>query len=172
MEQTAVAILNAHRTMAISTVRPDGWPQTTIVGYANEGFDVFFLIFRSSQKYANIQHDDRISIAIGDEPTSLQELTAVYAGARAREVTDPKQREYAWRLLVRRHPNLADFKVPDFTKTALMLASCKHVSTLDFTQSLGHVEQLTLGGDDGVKTSFTKDEWGSAAGPTRAARAK
>ena len=56
MEHTAVKILNRHGVMAISTVRPDGWPQTTMVGYANQGFDLFFLIFRASQKLANIQH--------------------------------------------------------------------------------------------------------------------
>ena len=110
MEQTAITILNAHRTMSISTLRPDGWPQTTIVGYANEGFDIFFLIFRSSQKFTNIQRDDRVSIAVGAEPASLGELQAVYAGAQVSEVTDPKQRDYAWRLLVQRHPNLADFE--------------------------------------------------------------
>ncbi len=52
MEQPAISILNKHRIMAISTVRPDGWPQTTVVGYANQGFDIIFLIFRASQKFA------------------------------------------------------------------------------------------------------------------------
>jgi hypothetical protein len=37
MQDKAIEILNSHRIMAISTLRPDGWPQTTIVGYANEG---------------------------------------------------------------------------------------------------------------------------------------
>ena len=74
MEQTAITLLNSHRIMAIATARPDGWPQNTIAGYANEGFDIFFLIFRSSQKFANIQCDDRISIAVGGEPSSLGEL--------------------------------------------------------------------------------------------------
>ena len=35
MEQPALQILNDNRVMSIATVRPDGWPQTTIVGYAN-----------------------------------------------------------------------------------------------------------------------------------------
>jgi len=116
MEQTAITILNAHRIMAISALRPDGWPQTTIVGYANEGFDIFFLIFRSSQKLRDIQRDDRVSIAVAEEPKSLGELEAVHAGAHATEVTDPKQRDYAWRLLVERHPNLTGFEPPDFSK--------------------------------------------------------
>lgn len=144
MEQPAIGILDTHQIMAISTVRSDGWPQTTIVGYANEGFVVYFLIFRSSQKFANIQHDDRVSIAVVDETEDIHETRAVYAGAHASEVTDPKQRERAWHLLVERHPNLADFALPDNSKTALMRADCKHLSVLDYSKGLGHTEALTI----------------------------
>ena len=37
VKATAIQILDGHRLMAISTVRSDGWPQTTVVGYANIG---------------------------------------------------------------------------------------------------------------------------------------
>jgi len=122
--------------MAISTVRPDGWPQTTIVGYANDGLTIYFVIFRSSQKFANIAHDDRISIAVGEEPRDLHSLKAVYAGAHASEVTDLKQAAHAWRLLTARHPNLSHLEVPDQAETALMCAACKYVSVLDYSQDL------------------------------------
>ena len=145
MERTAITILNAHRTMAISTVRPDGWPQTTIVGYANEGFDLFFMILRSSQKFANISHDDRISVAIGAEPQSLDQVQATYAAAHASEITDPRQREYAWRLLVQRHPNLADFELPDSSEVALMSANCEHVSVVDYGRGFWRREDLASG---------------------------
>jgi nitroimidazol reductase NimA-like FMN-containing flavoprotein (pyridoxamine 5'-phosphate oxidase superfamily) len=137
MENEAIHILNAHRVMAISTVRPDGWPQTTIVGYANDGLLIYFLISRDSQKFANIQNDDRVSLAIGQEPGDLRELEAVYAAARAAELTGPRQRKQAWRLLVERHPNLADFELPDEAKAALMVARCEHLSVLDFAKGLG-----------------------------------
>ena len=42
MEQPALQILNDNRIMSIATVRPDGWPQSTIVGYANEGVAAVF----------------------------------------------------------------------------------------------------------------------------------
>ena len=144
MKQAGIEILDSHRIMAVSTVRPDGWPQTTFVGYASEGFDIFLMIFRSSQKAANIAHDDRISIAVGDEPESMSELRAVYAAAHASEVTDPKQRDYAWALLQRRHPNLAGFDLPDPAESVLMRATCQYVSVLDYTQGIGHREELTL----------------------------
>lgn len=131
--------------MAISTVRPDGWPQTTIVGYANDGWDVYFMIFRSSQKFANIAANDRVSIAISNETSHLGDIKAVYAGAHAAEVIDPKERDLAWSMLLERHPNLADFGPPDLTDAALMRATCKYVSVLDYSKGIGYAEALTIG---------------------------
>lgn len=143
MLQPAIQILDSHRMMAISTVRPDGWPQTTIVGYANQGWTIYFLIFRSSQKFANIAHDGRISIAVNREPDHLSDIKAVYAGAHAAEVTDAREREIAWNLLMERHPNLADFGPPSDDE-AMMHAACKYVSILDYSQGIGHTETLTV----------------------------
>jgi len=142
--QPAIEILDAHRMMAISTVRPDGWPQTTMVGYANQGWRLYFLIFRSSQKFANIQRDDRVAIAVSGETSFLSEIKAVYAGAHAAELTDPKERANAWMSLLERHPNLADFGLPDDSETALMCAQCKYVSVLDYSKGIGHAEALTV----------------------------
>jgi len=139
-----VAILEQNRIMAISTVRPDGWPQTTIVGYASDGFVLYFLIFRASQKFANISADDRVSVAIGQEPRDLREAKAVYAGAFAAEVVSPTEREHAWRLLMARHPNLSGTPMPDVSQTALMRAECRHVSVIDYSKGLGHADALHL----------------------------
>ena len=160
MDDNAIEILDTQGTMAISTLRADGWPQTTIVGYANDGLTLYFLIFRSSQKYANIQHDNRISIAVAPEPAQLVELKAVYAGATAQEITDSQDRSEAWRLLMERHANLAGFKIPGADEAVFMQAKCRHVSVLDFSQGLGHREQLTID-ESGVVTDerLCKDAW-------------
>jgi nitroimidazol reductase NimA-like FMN-containing flavoprotein (pyridoxamine 5'-phosphate oxidase superfamily) len=164
MEQSAVKILESHRLMAISTLRPDGWPQTTIVGYANDGLLLYFMIFRSSQKLANIQRDDRVSIAVGDEPRDFQSLKAVFAGAHAWEVTDADQRIHAWRLLTQRHPNLADFGVPDESEAALMCAACKYVSVLDYGKGFGHTDSFTVGDSGAVMMHpAEKNSWGISA---------
>jgi len=164
VEHPAIGILNCHRMMSISTVRPDGWPQTTVVGYANKGFDIFFMIFRGSQKFANIQHDDRISIAVATEPTELSQLTAVYAGAHVREITSQNERDDAWRLLMMRNSNLAGFNIPDARDAAFMRATCKYVSVLDYTQGLGHREQIVVD-EQGVSTAvdMSEDHWGTGA---------
>jgi len=153
--------------MAISTLRPDGWPQTTVVGYANRGFEIFFLISQSSQKHANITHDRRISIAVAPEPTELAQLKAVYAGALAEEITDPGERNQAWGLLMERHSNLAGFKIPNAKDAVFMRAQCRYVSVLDFSRGLGHRELLTIDDRGSVtEEDLSPDHWPQTAGET------
>ena len=45
-----LALLDQHRIMTIATLRPDGWPQATTVGYVNEGFTLYFLCGLDSQE--------------------------------------------------------------------------------------------------------------------------
>ena len=158
MNDEAIAIRDQHRPMVISTLRPDGWPQSTIVGYANNGFVLYFLIFRTSQKFANISGDDRVSVAIGEEPQDLREAKAVYAAAFAAEVLDPHEREHAWRLLAERHPNLRGTARPDSSQTALMRAECRHISMLDYSKGLGHTDALHLDTGGGVTRAAIENE--------------
>lgn len=144
MQQPAIDILNANRIMTVATVRPDGWPQATIVGYANEGWSLYFLIYRDSQKFANITRDNRVAITVGSEPTEFHQIKAIYAGCEALELTDLGERSRAWNLLAQRHPNLTDLAPPQNAEVATMVARCRHVSMLDYTQGLGHAESLTV----------------------------
>jgi nitroimidazol reductase NimA-like FMN-containing flavoprotein (pyridoxamine 5'-phosphate oxidase superfamily) len=161
VEEKAIRILDSQRTMALATVRPDGWPQNTVVGYANDGLLVYFLISRASQKFANIEKNDRVALAIAKEPEDLHQLQAVYAGALASEVTDPQQREHCWQLLVERHPNLADYVLPEPSQAAMMRAFCQFVSILDFTEGLGHSDELTIGPSGIPEMAPARtDDWG------------
>ena len=60
-------LLDQHRNMTIATLRPDGWPQATTVGYANDGLTLYFLCGLDSQKARNLARDDRVSLAIDDD---------------------------------------------------------------------------------------------------------
>ena len=35
IKEKILSLLEQHRIMTIATLRPDGWPQATTVGYAN-----------------------------------------------------------------------------------------------------------------------------------------
>lgn len=54
-------LLNEHRVMTMATIRPDGWPQATMVGYVNDGYLLYCFVARNTQKFANVERDPRIS---------------------------------------------------------------------------------------------------------------
>ena len=133
MEQPGITILNSNRIMTIATVRADGWPQTTMVGYANEGWRLYFLIYRTSQKFENISRDNRVSISVGREPSELRDIKAVYAGCHAEEVTELAERSHAWKLLAERHPNLTDLaprKRTRWQQWSRSAATCRFSTTV------------------------------------------
>lgn len=140
----AAAILVDYRIMAIATLRPDGWPQNTLVGFAHDGLDIYFLISPASQKYRNLKQDGRVSLAVGGQPAQLAEAKAVYAGAQAEELIDPAARSKGWQLLNERHPNLMQYQLPEGGQAAIFRARVQHLSVLDYSQGLGHIENHSL----------------------------
>jgi nitroimidazol reductase NimA-like FMN-containing flavoprotein (pyridoxamine 5'-phosphate oxidase superfamily) len=70
-------LLDQHRNMTIATLRPDGWPQATTVGYANDGLTLYFLCGLDSQKARNLALDDRVSLAIDDDTQPVMEITGL-----------------------------------------------------------------------------------------------
>jgi len=60
IRQKILALLDQHRIMTIATLRLDGWPQATTVGYANEGLTLYFLCGPESQKAASLARDERV----------------------------------------------------------------------------------------------------------------
>src|SRR4030065_216925 len=72
-----LALLDQHRIMTIATLRPDGWPQATTVGYVNEGLTLYFLCGLDSQKAANLARDDRVSLTIDHDTPDLMAITGM-----------------------------------------------------------------------------------------------
>jgi len=163
MKAKAVEILDQNRLMAIATLRSDGWPQSTMVGYANEDILLYFVISRESQKFANIARDDRVSIVIGRDFHGPSEIKALSIAARADEVRDPAQRERALRLIFDRHPELAQLPKPNVEHSAVMRAYPSIITILDYSKGFGHADLLTVGMDGLTEmTPARADDWGFA----------
>ena len=161
MKAKAIKILDENRLMAIATVRPDGWPQATMVGYANEGILLYFAISRESQKFGNIAADDRVSIVIGRDFHDPRTIKALSIAARASEVRDPTQRQRALALLLERHPGLKALEPPPSDHSAVMRANPEIITILDYSRGFGHADLLTVG--PGGLTEMTvarDDDWG------------
>jgi nitroimidazol reductase NimA-like FMN-containing flavoprotein (pyridoxamine 5'-phosphate oxidase superfamily) len=160
MEQKAVDILNQYRLMGLATLRADGWPQATMVSYANEGLLLYFVVSRASQKYANIERDSRVSIVIGRDFEDPAQIKALSIAANASEVRDPKQREQAIDLVLKRHPALAKLGRPELEHSAVMRAYCSIVTILDYSKGFGHADLLTVAPGGVEMTPARDDDWG------------
>jgi nitroimidazol reductase NimA-like FMN-containing flavoprotein (pyridoxamine 5'-phosphate oxidase superfamily) len=88
IREKILALLDQHRIMTIATLRSDGWPQATTVGYVNEDLTLYFLCGLDSQKAANLARDDRVSLTIDHDTPDLMAITGLSMAAHAQVVLD------------------------------------------------------------------------------------
>jgi general stress protein 26 len=151
-------LLQDHRVMTIATLRPDGWPQATMVGYVNDGFLLYCFVARSTQKFANIQRDPRVSIAIGSDAADPLLVQGLSLAGHASEVDDrtefheiaalrlKKFPEYAALAapLARQDGHLRIAPAPKASVVALLRIAPDVISVLDYEHGFGHSELVTF----------------------------
>ena len=145
LKQKILKLLDEHRIMTIATLRPDGWPQATTVGYANEGLTLYFLCGPDSQKAANLARDDRVSLTIDHDTPQVMDITGLSMAARAQVVVDPTEGEKALRLLMRKYPPQESLSLPLPTPADVRIfrVTPTVISVLDYSKGFGHTDLVT-----------------------------
>jgi PPOX class probable F420-dependent enzyme len=148
IRQKILTLLDQHRIMTIATLRPDGWPQATTVGYANDGLTLYFLCGPESQKAANLARDDRVSLTIDHDTPQVMDITGLSMAARATVVVDPTEGEKALRLLMQKYPQQDSLPLPMPTPTDVRIfrVTPTVISVLDYTKGFGHTDLVTCEG--------------------------
>lgn len=147
LRQKILTLLGEHRIMTIATLRPDGWPQATTVGYVNEGMTLWFLCGLESQKSRNLARDNRVSLTIDHDTADVMAITGLSMAARAHRVTDAAEAEKVLRMLPLRYPDAppatASMKMPSASEVALFRVEPVVVSVLDYTKGFAHTDLVT-----------------------------
>ena len=145
IRQKILKLLDEHRIMTVATLRPDGWPQATTVGYVNEGLTLWFLCGLESQKAANIARDDRVSLTIDHDSPDVMAITGLSMAARAKPVTDRAEAEKVLRLLPLRYPDAppAPIEMPKWDEVRLFRVTPVVISVLDYSKGFGHTDLVT-----------------------------
>ncbi len=141
-----LALLDQHRIMTIATLRPDGWPQATTVGYANEGLTLYFLCGLQSQKAANLAQDDRMSLTIDHDTPQVMDITGLSMAAHALAVIDPAEGEKVLRLLMLKYPqqDSLPFPMPAPADVRIFRVIPTVISVLDYSRGFGHTDLVSL----------------------------
>lgn len=162
LRELTVRLLDQHRIMTIATNRPDGWPQATVVGYANEGLTLYCFISRFSQKYANIVRDHRVSIAIASDVATPDEIRGLSMAAKADQLEQRSEFERACEVFMKRYPEYAGLPRPDASAVAMLRITPKFISVLDYSKGFGHSELVTVSLEDFGSTS-SRSNWLASA---------
>ena len=142
MKRKILSLLEAHRIMTIATLRPDGWPQATTVGYVSEGLTLYFLCGLDSQKAANLSRDDRVSLTIDHDTPDLMAITGLSMAAHAERVTDRGEADKVLRLLPLKYPEQKPLpvKMPTPDDVRIFRVTPTVISVLDYSKGFGHTD--------------------------------
>lgn len=141
LKREVLTLLGENRTLCVATIRPDGWPQATMVGYIHDDLTLYFAVARSSQKFANILRDPRVSIAIGhDTPKRIRGLSLA---ARVTEVIDHAEIARINGLLHERYPAQTIF-APREASAAVLKATPLVVSIVNLARGPGKPQLVAL----------------------------
>ena len=140
-----LALLDQHRMMTVATLRPDGWPQATTVGYVNDGLTIYFLCGLDSQKAKNLALDDRISLTIDHDTADLMTITGLSMAAHAHAVEDRSEAEKVLRMLPLKYPDAPPLpmKMPSPDDIRLFRVTPMVISVLDYTKGFSHTDLVT-----------------------------
>ena len=144
VHEKIVAILSGANDMTIATVRPDGYPQATTVGFVNDGVKIYFGTSADSQKARNIALCDKVSLTVALPYNRWEEIQALSMGGRAARVADPKEMARVGRLILKKFPQGADFGPNEADSIAIFSISPEVVSVLDYRKGFGHTELVTV----------------------------
>jgi nitroimidazol reductase NimA-like FMN-containing flavoprotein (pyridoxamine 5'-phosphate oxidase superfamily) len=140
-----LTLMDQHRIMTISTLRPDGWPQATTVGYVNEGLTLYFLCGLDSQKAVNLARDDRVSLTIDHDTPDLMAITGLSMAAHAQAVVDRADAEKVLRMFPLKYPEQIPLPVPMPTPDDVRIfrVTPTVISVLDYSKGFGHADLVT-----------------------------
>lgn len=140
-----LTLLDQHRIMTIATLRPDGWPQATTVGYVNDGLTLYFLCGLDSQKAANLARDDRVSLTIDHDTPDLMAITGLSMAAHAQAVVDLAEANKVLAMLPLKYPEQIALPIPMPTaeEVRIFRVTPTVISVLDYAKGFGHTELVT-----------------------------
>jgi nitroimidazol reductase NimA-like FMN-containing flavoprotein (pyridoxamine 5'-phosphate oxidase superfamily) len=137
-----LTLLDQHRIMTIATLRPDGWPQATTVGYVNEGLALYFLCGLESQKAANLARDDRVSLTIDHDAPQVMEITGLSMAGHAQPVLEGAEAEKVLSMLPQKYPEQVNLpgRMPTADQVRIFRVTPIVISVLDYTKGFAHTD--------------------------------
>ena len=151
LQSKILDVLSDCKDMTIATIREDGYPQATVVSYANDGLKIYFGCGDQSQKAKNIARNNKVSVTITRDYLDWDTIEGISMGGIAEPVTDPKEIAQGARLMLVKFPQIVKQLPPNVTGIAdlkgmsFYRVTPKVISLLDYTKGFGHTDLVAVG---------------------------
>ena len=155
LKKTILALLDESRVMSLATLRPDGWPQVTTVGYVHDDLVLYFVVALTSQKFLNIQHDPRVSVAIARDPIDRPRIRGLSMAALASQVTEKGDVVRLNKLIAARYPAYAVF-APREASTMVFRATPTVISVVDDAKGVSQPRVLQVGAEAAIAVTLAE----------------
>jgi PPOX class probable F420-dependent enzyme len=143
-EAFVLDLLRRHNILTLATVREDGWPQATTVGYANDGLTLYVGCGAESQKARNIRRCPKVSLTVDHDEEDWSQIQGLSMGATAEIVTDPAEIGRIAGLMLAKFPQLRAMALPEPDALAFLRITPRVISVLDYIKGFGHTELVEV----------------------------
>lgn len=142
--QFVLNIIARTQDLSLATVRPDGFPQATVVSYANDGLTLYVGIGLDSQKAHNIRQNPRVSLTITPAYRDWMHIEGVSMAGLATLVDNRDEMEHAADCMLRRFPEIKEWTsgVASLPWAGAIFVKIVPtiISVLDYQKGFGHTE--------------------------------
>ena len=129
-------VLQSQHLMALATIRPDGYPQATLVNYVHDGLTLFFASDAASQKAGNIKRNNKVSVVIAKETHDFYKLSALSLSGLATRLSEKDAAPIALTLF-RRLPQSRRYVPEDPRQLAVFSITPIAMSLIDYASGFG-----------------------------------
>ena len=141
--QFILSVLSATHDLTLATVRPDGYPQATVVSFVHDGLTLYAGIGLDSQKAHNIRQNSKVSATVTPPYADWRHIRGLSLAGTALIVGDADENAHASDLMLFRFPQLRQLAqtgtIPWQGEVFLRITPTV-ISVLDYEQGFGHTE--------------------------------
>jgi general stress protein 26 len=134
----ALMILAEGRDAMLATLRPDGWPQATVINYVNDEERIYFDCAVASQKAYNISRDDRVSLALVVPYSAFGPIYGLSLAGHAKLIEASAELLHILELWKARYPSMRERVEQDRHDFAFYAIAPTVLTLPDYAVGLGH----------------------------------
>lgn len=144
LKRRIVKALGSCHTMALATIRPDGFPQATTVNYINNGVTLYFAADATSQKSGNINLNNKVSAAIAVQSTDFAKLAGLSLSGICKRLMETEGASDIALQLFQKIPQSRRYVPKDAERIAVFSITPVAISLIDYSEGFGTSKLLNL----------------------------